>query len=59
MPEVPTRLFEEVTMHYPRRNSKIKKSRKQGFRARMKTVGGRRIINAKRRRGTHKINVAA
>ncbi|NOX59108.1 MAG: 50S ribosomal protein L34 [Planctomycetes bacterium] len=46
-------------MHYPRRNSRIKRSRKQGFRARMKTVGGRRIINAKRRRGTHKINVAA
>lgn len=46
-------------MHYPRRNSKIKKARKQGFRARMKTVGGRRIINNKRRRGAHKINVAS
>ncbi len=46
-------------MHYPHRLSKIKKSRKQGFRARMKTAGGRRIINAKRRRGNHKVNVAA
>ncbi len=46
-------------MHYPRRNSKIKRRRKQGFRARMRTATGRRIINAKRRRGTRKINVAA
>lgn len=38
-------------MHYPRRNSKITKVRKVGFRARMKTSKGRRIINRKRRVG--------
>ncbi|MCH7808462.1 MAG: 50S ribosomal protein L34 [Planctomycetes bacterium] len=44
-------------MHYPRRNSKIKRARKQGFRARMRTVGGRAMINRKRRRGRHRISV--
>jgi large subunit ribosomal protein L34 len=38
-------------MHYPRRVSRIKKIRKQGFRARMKTRGGRKMINRKRRLG--------
>jgi large subunit ribosomal protein L34 len=35
-------------MHYPRKNSKIKRIRKQGFRARMKTSRGRRLINRQR-----------
>jgi len=38
-------------MHYPRRISKIKRARKIGFRARMRTVSGRRLINRKRRVG--------
>jgi len=38
-------------MHYPRRISKIKRARKIGFRARMRTSSGRRIINRKRRAG--------
>ncbi len=33
------------------RNSKIKRIRKSGFRARMKTSNGRKTINAKRRAG--------
>ncbi len=39
------------TMHYPRRVSKIKRVRNLGFRARMKTKAGRRMINRKRRKG--------
>ncbi len=38
-------------MHYPRRISKVKRARKLGFRARMRTKKGRQIINAKRRVG--------
>jgi len=38
-------------MHYPRRVSKIKRIRKFGFRARMKTKAGRKMINRKRRMG--------
>lgn len=38
-------------MHYPRRVSKIKRVRAFGFRARMKTKKGRRLINRKRRLG--------
>jgi large subunit ribosomal protein L34 len=38
-------------MHYPHRTSKVKRARKLGFRARMKTKNGRKIINAKRRAG--------
>ncbi len=38
-------------MHYPRKVSKRKRARKIGFRARMRTKSGRRIINRKRRMG--------
>ncbi|MEM8875996.1 MAG: 50S ribosomal protein L34 [Planctomycetota bacterium] len=38
-------------MHYPRRISHIKRARKFGFRARMRTKNGRKIINGKRRLG--------
>jgi len=38
-------------MHYPRRTSKVKRRNKQGFRARMRRPGGRRIIARKRRIG--------
>ena len=38
-------------MHYPRRISKIKRVRKLGFRARMSTKAGRKIINRNRRVG--------
>jgi len=46
-------------MHYPRRTSIIKKRRKQGFRARMRTSKGRKLINRKRRHGFRKLNCAA
>jgi large subunit ribosomal protein L34 len=42
--------------HYPKRRSMIKRRRQFGFRARMKTKNGRKIINAKRRRGQN-VNV--
>jgi len=38
-------------MHYPHRISKVKRARKIGFRARMRTSSGRKIINRKRRLG--------
>jgi large subunit ribosomal protein L34 len=44
-------------MHYPRRNSRIKRKRSIGFRARMRTRAGRKMINRKRRLG-RRINVA-
>ncbi len=45
-------------MHYPRRNSRIKRARKQGFRARMRTPGGRNILRRQRAAGRHRIGVA-
>jgi large subunit ribosomal protein L34 len=44
-------------MHYPRKCSRIKKIRKQGFRARMRTSHGRKLINRQRRRGRHTLSV--
>ncbi|MCB9847901.1 MAG: 50S ribosomal protein L34 [Phycisphaeraceae bacterium] len=38
-------------MHYPHRKSKIKRKRSIGFRARMRTKNGRKLINRKRRAG--------
>ena len=38
-------------MHYPHKISKVKRARKIGFRARMRTASGRKLINAKRRAG--------
>ncbi len=38
-------------MHYPHKVSRIKKVRKVGFRSRMSTRKGRKILNRKRRLG--------
>lgn len=40
-----------MAVHYPRRVSKIKKKRQMGFRARMRTKSGRKLINKRRRIG--------
>lgn len=46
------------TVHYPHRVSKIKRKHKLGFRARMRTAGGRAILRRRRSRGRHKTSVA-
>lgn len=40
-----------MSTHYPKRRSRIKRARKFGFRARMRTKNGRKLINRKRRVG--------
>ena len=42
-------------MHYPHKISRIKKVRAVGFRKRMSTRKGRKIINSKRRTGQRKM----
>jgi large subunit ribosomal protein L34 len=44
-------------MHYPHKLSRIKKKRSMGFRARMSTKNGRKMMNRKRRVG-RSLNVA-
>jgi large subunit ribosomal protein L34 len=38
-------------MHYPHKVSKVKRARAVGFRSRMRTSKGRKMINRKRRAG--------
>ncbi|MFA7235631.1 MAG: bL34 family ribosomal protein [Phycisphaeraceae bacterium] len=40
-----------MSTHYEKRVSNIKRTRKFGFRNRMKTTNGRKMINRKRRAG--------
>lgn len=40
-----------MSTHYPKRTSRIKRKRAIGFRARMKSSNGRKMINRKRRAG--------
>lgn len=40
-----------MSIHYPKRCSRIKRKRSIGFRARMRTKGGRKVINRQRRVG--------
>ncbi len=45
-----------MTTHDPKRRSLIKRARKFGFRARMRTKAGRTLLNRKRRIG-RRVNV--
>lgn len=47
-----------MSNHYPKRRSHIKRARKFGFRARMRTGKGRKMLNAKRSRN-RPVNVRA
>lgn len=47
----PTSPPSQSAMHYPHKVSRIKKVRAVGFRARMATSKGRKILNRKRRLG--------
>ena len=40
-----------MSTHYPKRRSLIKRARRFGFRARMRTKKGRQLINRRRRQG--------
>jgi len=40
-----------MSTHYPKRRSLIKRARKFGFRARMRSKAGRKLVNHKRRVG--------
>lgn len=40
-----------MAIHYPKRISKIKRARKFGFRARMKSKKGRQMLNRRRAMG--------
>jgi len=48
---------QDETMHYPHRISRIKRKRSIGFRARMRTRHGRKLLNRKRAVG-RSLNVA-
>ena len=40
-----------MSTHYPKRTSRVTRTRSIGFRARMKTKSGRKMMNRKRRAG--------
>jgi len=51
----PHSLKRGVIVKVKRRNSNLKKIKRQGFRSRMKTADGRKILSRRRQRGRKKL----
>lgn len=47
-----------MSIHYPKRTSRIKRRRTCGFLSRMRTKRGRNVVKRQRAKGRHNLNAA-